>query len=81
MGVIKTDKPRAAKIFLELAHDKKDSVEDIVALLSQENMIYEVKPLNIVRFADFMNHIGQISAKPGSWRDLFLPYVQDLQGS
>jgi NitT/TauT family transport system substrate-binding protein len=81
MGVIKTDKPRAAKIFLELARDKKDSVEDIVALLSQENMIYEVKPLNIVRFADFMNHIGQISAKPGSWRDLFLPYVQDLQGS
>jgi NitT/TauT family transport system substrate-binding protein len=81
MDVIKTDKVRAAKIYLELAHDNKDTVDDIVALLSEKNMIYDVTPLNIVKFADFMNHIGQISVKPDSWRDFFLPYVQNLQGS
>jgi NitT/TauT family transport system substrate-binding protein len=34
-----------------------------------------------MRIADFMQRIGRLKRRPGSWRDLFFPEARDLPGS
>ena len=38
-------------------------------------------PLKVGMFADFMHRVGRLSAKPGSWTDLFFPEIHALPGS
>jgi NitT/TauT family transport system substrate-binding protein len=34
-----------------------------------------------MKYADFMQKIGSIKAKPASWKDMFFPNVHNLPGS
>jgi NitT/TauT family transport system substrate-binding protein len=77
---INRDKRAAAESYLRISKDK-DSVENILRMLNDPNIIYTTTPQNMMKFAEFMQKIGAIKAKPDSWRDLFFPNVQALPGS
>jgi NitT/TauT family transport system substrate-binding protein len=77
---INRDKRAAAESYLRISKDK-DSVENILRMLNDPNIIYTTTPQNMMKFADFMQKIGAIKAKPDSWRDLFFPNAQALPGS
>ena len=77
---INRDRRAAAEAYLRISKDK-DSVENILRMLNDPNIVYTTTPQNMMKFAEFMQKIGAIKAKPESWRDLFFPNVQALPGS
>jgi NitT/TauT family transport system substrate-binding protein len=77
---INRDKRAAAESYLRISKDK-DSVENILRMLNDPNIIYTTTPQNMMKFAEFMQKVGAIKAQPDSWRDLFFPNVQALPGS
>jgi NitT/TauT family transport system substrate-binding protein len=80
IDTINKDKRAAAKAYLELAKDTKNSVEDIYAMISARDYAYTLAPQKVFKTAEFMNRIGTVKHKPASWKDLFFPEVQGLQG-
>ena len=80
IDTINKDKRAAARIYLEQANDTKNSVEDIYAMISAQDYAYTLVPQKVYKTAEFMNKIGTAKRSPASWKELFFPEVQDLQG-
>jgi NitT/TauT family transport system substrate-binding protein len=80
IGEINRDKRAAAEAYLRITKDK-DSVDNILRMLNDPGIVYTTTPQNMMKFAEFMQKIGAIKAKPESWRDFFFPNVQGLPGS
>jgi NitT/TauT family transport system substrate-binding protein len=80
IDTINKDKRAAAKVYLEQARDTKDTVEDIYGMISVKDYAYTLTPQKVYKTAEFMNRIGTVKNKPGSWKDLFFPEVQDVPG-
>jgi NitT/TauT family transport system substrate-binding protein len=74
-------KPEAARIFIELAKEKRSSPEEIVALLEDPTIRFTQVPLRTMQYAEFMHQVGSIKVKPASWKDLFFPEVHEMPGS
>jgi NitT/TauT family transport system substrate-binding protein len=70
----------AAETYLRITKDK-ESVDDVVEMLSDPKVEYSVTPRGVMKFADFMYGVGSIKARPASWKDLFLPEVHDQPGN
>jgi len=77
---INKDKRAAAKAYLELAKDTKNSADEIYAMISAHDYAYTLAPQKVFKTAEFMNRIGTVKRKPASWKDLFFPEVHALQG-
>ena len=73
IATINKDKTAAAKFYLEAAHDTKNSVSDIVAMISDKDYAYTLKTDKVFATAQFMAKIGSIKQAPGSIGDLFFP--------
>ncbi len=80
IALINKDKKWAAEAYLRISKDK-DTVEDIVKMLNDPGVTYTTTPQNVMKYADFMNKIGSIKAKPASWKDMFFPNVHQVPGS
>jgi NitT/TauT family transport system substrate-binding protein len=74
------DKRAAAATYLEMANDKKNSLDDIVAIISDKDYAYTLAPEKVGKTAEFMAKIGSIKEAPGSWKDLFFPEAHGLKG-
>ncbi|MFZ0844293.1 MAG: ABC transporter substrate-binding protein [Pseudolabrys sp.] len=70
---INKDKRAAAKLYLEAAHDTKNSVDDILAIISDKDYAYTLRPDKVLATAQFMAKIGSIKQAPASIDDLFFP--------
>jgi NitT/TauT family transport system substrate-binding protein len=76
---IANDKRAAAEIYLK-SSKSKETVEEIVAEISDPHITYTTTPLGVTKFSDFMNRVGTIKTKP-TWKDLFFPNIHDKPGS
>jgi NitT/TauT family transport system substrate-binding protein len=79
-ALINKDHRAAAEIYLRVNKDKS-SVDDIVKMLDDPEMVFTTTPQNVMKYVDFMVKIGSIKAKPDSWKDMFFPNIQSLPGS
>jgi len=77
---INRDKHAAALAYLRIARDKSN-VADIEKMLDSPDVSFTTTPANTVKYADFMSRTGLVKTKPASWKDLFFPTAQALQGS
>lgn len=77
---INKDKRTAAKTYLEMANDTKNSVDDILGMIGDKDYNYTLMPQKVFATAAFMAKIGTIKESPASWKDLFFPEVHDLPG-
>ena len=77
---INKDKRAASKVYLEQAKDTKNTVDDIYAMINAPDYSYTLTPQKVGATADFMYKIGSIKTKPSSWKELFFPEVQNMQG-
>jgi NitT/TauT family transport system substrate-binding protein len=77
---INRDKHAAAEAYLRVSKDK-DSIDNILKMMNDPNIVFTTTPQNMMKFAEFMAKTGAIKAKPESWRDLFFPNVYSLPGS
>jgi sulfonate transport system substrate-binding protein len=79
-ALINSDRPMVAEAYLRISRDK-DTVQDIVAMLSDPQIVFTTTPQNIMKYVDFMFKTGSIKVKPDTWKDLFFPNAQSLPGS
>lgn len=80
VATINKDKLVAAKLYLDIANDKKNSVDDIVSVISDKDYEYTLRPAKVLKTAQFMAQIGTIKQSPAAIGDLFFPEVRALGG-
>jgi NitT/TauT family transport system substrate-binding protein len=78
---VNADKRRAAKLYIEMAHEKKLSEDDIAAIISSKDMEYTKVPMRFGQLIEFMHRTGYVRNKPASWKDLFFEEAHSLPGS
>ncbi|RKE39244.1 NitT/TauT family transport system substrate-binding protein [Paraburkholderia sp. BL23I1N1] len=77
---INHDKHAAAVAYLRISKEKS-TVDEVEKMISTPDVSFTTVPQNTIKYADFMARAGLIKARPQSWKDLFFPTVQSLQGS
>ena len=77
---INRDKRAAAEAYLRISKDK-DSLENILRMLEDPQIVFTTAPQNVMKYVAFMYKTGAIKAKPDAWQDLFFPNVHGLSGS
>lgn len=73
IAVINKDKRAAAELYLAAAQDRKNSVDDILAIISDKDYKYTLTPEKVFKTAKFMAEIGSIKQSPATVGDLFFP--------
>ncbi|MEQ1612854.1 MAG: ABC transporter substrate-binding protein [Hyphomicrobiaceae bacterium] len=81
MDYTNADLKRAAQVYIDVSKDKKSTVEELHALMTQPGFAFSKKPSTVGKFAEFMNRIGMIKNKPESWKDMFFPEAHALGGN
>jgi NitT/TauT family transport system substrate-binding protein len=79
-ATINKDKRAAAQTYLRLSKEK-GSVESILKMLNDPEIVYTTTPQNVMKYVDFMYKIGSIKVKADSWKDLFFPNIHGAPGS
>ncbi len=77
---ITENKQKAAQTYLAITKDT-DPVADVVQMLSDPKVEYNLTPQGLMAFAEFMHQIGTIKAKPATWKELFVDQVHGLPGN
>lgn len=77
---INANKRRAAEMYVAEGGGK-ENVDKILELMNDPQVRYTLAPERVLPYAVFMNQIGTLKNKPGSWKDLFFPDIHDLPGS
>ncbi len=77
---IKAHPREAAQMYKDIAKDK-NSVDALEKMVADPDVDYTTTPVNLMKFVDFMYKVGRIKKKPASWKDLFFPEAQGLNGS
>lgn len=80
IDAINRDKRAAAKAYLEIAKDTKNSVDDIFAVINDKDYAFTLSPEKVFKTAVFMGKVGSIKETPAKWQDLFFPDIHDLPG-
>ncbi len=78
---IKAHPHDAAQIYLKLTNDKKNSADDLVAMITDPDIDYTTAPANLMKHFEFMHKVGRLKHMPTSWKDLFFAEAHDLKGS
>ncbi|MBC5811610.1 MAG: ABC transporter substrate-binding protein [Candidatus Eremiobacteraeota bacterium] len=77
---IRRNKRGAAEAYLRVSQTKT-TLDEILRMLDDPDTAFSTTPRGSMLFANFMAKAGIITAKPASWKDLFVPYVQRRKGS
>lgn len=80
-AAINADKRGAAARYLQIANDRKSSVDDIAAMLTDPEIEFTMTPKNTMKYVTFMHSISAIKQLPASWKDLCFDNVHGLPGS
>jgi NitT/TauT family transport system substrate-binding protein len=75
IDIINKDKRAAAQLYLEVANDKRNSVDDIFAIIADKDYIYTLRPQKVLATAQFMAKIGSIKQTPKTVEEMFFPEV------
>jgi NitT/TauT family transport system substrate-binding protein len=79
--IIRSDKEKAADIYLRVTGAKNLSRDLILRVLNDPKSGYEITPSGTKKIADFMYETGLISEKLEKWQDLFFPEIHSQSGS
>jgi len=80
IAIINSDKRAAAELYLAAAQDRKNSVDDILKIISDKDYNYTLKPEKVFKTAQFMAEIGSIKQAPTTLGDLFFPENGKVDG-
>jgi NitT/TauT family transport system substrate-binding protein len=79
-ATINRDKRAAAEAYIRISKDK-DTVDNILRMMNDPQIVFTTTPQNVMKYADFMARTGTIKVKPESWKELFFPNVHAMPGS
>lgn len=78
---IKKDKKKAAEILLESMGGQGWTVAELLEVLNDPDIRFEMTPENIMRYATFMHDVGSLKTRMTKWSDLFAPEAHGLPGN
>ncbi len=78
---IKNNKQKAAEILLESMGGRGWTVDELVEVLNDPDIKFDIKPENIMKYAIFMHDVGSLKTRMAKWSDLFAPEVHVLPGN
>lgn len=78
---IKNNKQKAAEILLASMGGHGWTVAELLEVLNDPDIRFEMTPENIMRYATFMHDVGSIKTRMTKWSDLFAPEAHGLHGS
>ena len=78
--VINQDKPAAARLYLEMSRDRRNTEADILAVIADKDYAYTMRPAKVLKTALFMARIGTIKQAPASLEEMFFPEAAALGG-
>jgi NitT/TauT family transport system substrate-binding protein len=77
---INRDRRGAAEAYLGVTKEHT-TVDDLVAMMSDPDVEFTRRPMGVQKFADFLYKIGSVKSRPESWKELYFPEAQDLDGN
>ena len=77
---IHAEPEQAVQDYLAISRDPTQPAE-LVSLLRQPDMVFDVKPEGTLPFSNFLNQVGLLRSAPRAWTDYFLPDAATLGGS
>jgi NitT/TauT family transport system substrate-binding protein len=80
IDTINKDKRKAAQAYLDIANDRKNTVDDIFAVIDDKDYAFTLSPEKVFKTAVFMGKVGTVKDPPTKWQDLFFPDIHDLPG-
>ena len=80
IDAINKDKKKAARDYLDIAQDKKSTLEEIFGVINDKDYAFTLSPEKVFKTALFMGKVGTIKDPPAKWQDLFFPDIHDLPG-
>ena len=80
IDTINKDKRKAAQAYLDIANDRKNTVDDIFAVINDKDYAFTLSPEKVFKTAVFMGKVGTVKDPPAKWQDLFFPDIHDLPG-
>lgn len=80
IDTINKDKRAAAKAYLDIAGDRRNTVDDIFAVINDKDYAFTLLPEKVFKTAVFMGKVGTVKDPPAKWQDLFFPDIHDLPG-
>jgi NitT/TauT family transport system substrate-binding protein len=78
---IKREPKAAAEVYLKLTNDKRNSADDLVAMITDPDIDYTTAPANLMKHVEFMHKVGRLKHLPTSWKDMFFAEAHDLKGT
>jgi NitT/TauT family transport system substrate-binding protein len=78
---INNNRQKSAEILLESMGGQGWTVNELLEVLNDPDIKFDMKPENIMRYADFMHDVGSIKTRMTKWSDLFAPEVHGLPGN
>ena len=80
IDTINKDKRAAAQAYLDIAQDRKSTLEEILGVISDKDYAFTLLPEKVFKTAVFMGKVGTLKDPPARWQDLFFPDIHDLSG-
>jgi NitT/TauT family transport system substrate-binding protein len=53
----------------------------VLEVLNDPDVRYTTSPENLMKYAEFMNGVGSIKARPVKWQEMFFPAIHHVPGS
>jgi len=78
---IKDNKEESAQILLDSMGGRGWEVSELVEVLNDPDIKFDITPENVMRYAEFMNAVGSINNKLGAWTEMFAEEAHSLSGS
>ena len=78
--IVNRDRGAAAALWIADVKSKLP-LDKVTAVVSGPQVRWTMVPESTMKFAEFMNGVGTLKARPGSWQDLFFPEIHRLPGS
>jgi NitT/TauT family transport system substrate-binding protein len=57
------------------------SLEDMLEVINDPSVKFTTTPENVMKYAEFMHHVGTIEKKPTSWKEMFFPEIHGKPGN
>lgn len=70
----------ACAMYVEMTGEKL-SVDELVAIITQKDMFYDMNPVGTMATALHMADVKVLKTRPASWKDFFFPEAHDLAGN
>jgi len=78
---IKKHPADAARIYVDLAKDRRSSADEIVKMITDPDIDYTTTPANVMALVEFMVKTNRLKKVPSGWQEMFLPIAHGLPGT